>query len=136
MRVKKLFTLLPLLIILFIVGCDENNNSTSAEDPGAMESGCPCFNLDGLDMLGDNSTDIQCSIEPFSILLMFNSQGMPELSVGCLADGTGCTCIAPIIGVTDLNSEQASVCFETILNAMIMFNNDEVKLDICMLSGN
>ena len=135
MNIRRLLLILPLLLIIPIVACDDNNNSTSQEDPGTMESGCPCFTLDGLDMLASDSTNIQCSIEPFSILLSFNSTGSPEIAIGCLADGTGCTCEAPILDVVDLNAEQSAVCFETMLNAMIMFNNDGVKLETCILSG-
>jgi len=134
----KLCSVLALLFILMLGSCDSDNNS-NAQDMGEepMADECPCFTLGDLETLGMQSTNIQCSIEGLSLLLTFNSQDMPEIATGCLING-GCSCQSSFVfpgGSMAISEEEYTLCFQNMLNAMIMFNIDETKLETCVITG-
>ena len=139
MKIRLMPLSIPVLIFIFLLGaCDSNNDSNAQDEPGTTGDECPCFALEDLETLAMQSTNITCSIEGLSLLLTFNTQVMAEIATGCLLDG-GCSCQSPYIfmGVAmPISEEEYSLCFQNMLNAMIMFNNNGIKLESCFISGN
>lgn len=132
----KLFSLIALLFIFMLSSCDNDNNS-NAQDMGEepMADICPCFDLEYLQGLGMQSTNIQCSIEGIGLLLTYNAQDMPEIATACLLDG-GCSCQSPLIfmgGAMGISEQEYSLCLQDMLNAMIAYNNTEDKLEPCII---
>lgn len=137
----KLLSILILIFIFLLSACDSNNNS-NAQDGGdgqsPMADECPCFALEDLEIFAMQSTNIECSIEGIDLSLTFNSQDMPLIAVGCILNGS-CGCQSPLLfpeRTMVLTEEEFSRCFQTMLNAMIMFNNNEVKLESCDINTN
>jgi hypothetical protein len=127
----KPLSILVLVFIFLLSACDSNNNSNAQDEPTGDE--CPCFALEDLMDFATQSTNIECSIEGIDLSFTFNSQDMPLIAVGCLLGGE-CDCQSPLLFPTrtmELTEQEFSLCFQTMLNAMLMFNDNEVKLESC-----
>ena len=142
MKVRLKLLSIFILIFIFLLGaCDSNNNSNAqdgGDEPTAMGDECPCFAPEDLEILAMKSTNIQCSIEGVSLLLTFNTEDMAEIAAACLLDG-GCSCQSPYIfmgGAMPITEEEYSLCLQNMLNAMIMFNIKEDKLESCVITSN
>lgn len=138
MKTNKLFLVLPLLFVLFMVGCDSDSSSSAQPMPMPMPTPfpmqiCPCDPSQIQDLV-DQAHVIDCVYNLFTIdLTALDAQEMTigVMNAGCNSDGTNCGCSFGDSSHENITLEEYNNCFWRLLDDGVSTGSRVNKIGQC-----